>query len=196
VGESAQDPVDRQAPEPRPGPRQRREGPGVVIASLIGLLALLVSAYTAYIQRQQVRAEVWPYLFIAYQDLDHRLSVFNKGMGPALVHGVRLAVDGRPQRDWEHALRALGVEAGDFGHSTFSGAVLAPGETLPVIILPDGETYLRFRKAMDAHGSLDYCYCSTLDECWIFQDRTPPAKPVMHEVSECPRIPDAEAFID
>src|SRR5262245_29368999 len=33
-----------------------------VIATLIGLLAVCVSAYTAYMQRQQVRAAVWPIL--------------------------------------------------------------------------------------------------------------------------------------
>jgi hypothetical protein len=30
-----------------------------VIASFIGFLALAVSAYTAYVQRQQLRAQVW-----------------------------------------------------------------------------------------------------------------------------------------
>ncbi len=31
-----------------------------VIATLVGFLALCVSGYTAYMQRQQVRAAVWP----------------------------------------------------------------------------------------------------------------------------------------
>jgi len=33
-----------------------------VIATLVGFCALCVSAYTAYVQRQQVRAAVWPIL--------------------------------------------------------------------------------------------------------------------------------------
>jgi hypothetical protein len=33
-----------------------------VIATLVGLCALCVSAYTACVQRQQVRAAVWPIL--------------------------------------------------------------------------------------------------------------------------------------
>lgn len=195
-----QDPADQAKVEPvpasKPGHRQQWEGSGVAIASFVGLLALLVSAYTAYIQRQQVRAEVWPYLTIAYQDLDYRLSVFNKGVGPARVQGVRMTVDGKPQQDWKQAMAALGLEPVEYGHSTFSGTVLAPGETLPVLILPDQDAYARFRAAMNAHGLLDYCYCSTLDECWTFEDRSPPAKPLVREVSECTRIPDAEAFGD
>lgn len=168
----------------------------MVIASLIGLLALLVSGYTAYVQREQVRAEVWPYLALAHQDLDARLSVFNKGVGPARVQGVRLTVDGKPQQDWAHALAALGLQGTDYGHSTFSGTVLAPGETLAVLILPDVDAYARFHKAMNAHGLLDYCYCSTLDECWLFQDRPSPVKPVIREVAQCPRLSETEAFND
>src|SRR5947208_17061452 len=33
-----------------------------VIATLVGVCALCVSAYTAHVQRQQVRAAVWPIL--------------------------------------------------------------------------------------------------------------------------------------
>jgi len=33
-----------------------------VIATLVGFLALSISSYTAYMQRQQVRASVWPIL--------------------------------------------------------------------------------------------------------------------------------------
>ena len=33
-----------------------------IIAALIGAFALVVSGYTAYLQRTQVRAQVWPYL--------------------------------------------------------------------------------------------------------------------------------------
>ena len=42
--------------------RRDWDGLAAVIAAFVGLLALLVSGYTAYLQRQQVRAQVWPYL--------------------------------------------------------------------------------------------------------------------------------------
>ena len=35
---------------------------GAIIATLVGFCALCVSGYTAYMQRQQVRAAVWPIL--------------------------------------------------------------------------------------------------------------------------------------
>ena len=177
--------------------RERRwDTIGVIIASLVGLLALLVSGYTAWIQRQQVRAEVWPHVWMAYQDLEHRLTVFNKGVGPAIVHGVRLTVDGKAQPDWEHAFAALGMSMGDYGHSTLAGTVLSPGDALSVVILPDEASYQRFRKAMSAHALMDICYCSTLGDCWTLEDRHPPAKPSVAPVAQCPRLTAADAFRD
>jgi hypothetical protein len=40
---------------------------GAVIASCIGWLALVVSGYAAWIQRQQVRAQVWPNIVLGYE---------------------------------------------------------------------------------------------------------------------------------
>lgn len=176
--------------------RHRWDALGVIIASLVGLLALLVSGYTAWIQRQQVRAEVWPYLTVAYQDPGNKLTVFNKGVGPAIVRSVRVTVDGKPQPDWDRVLGALGLPAANYGLSTISGTVLSPGDALSVVVFPDESAYARFRKAMSAHGLMDICYCSTLDECWVFEDRRAPVNPVVRAVAQCERLPVAEAFRD
>src|SRR3569832_1502017 len=80
-----------------------------VIAALIGLLALCVSGYTAYLQRQQVRAQVWPYLEPGMSGNKRELIVFNKGVGPAIVEGVQVFVDGKPQHNWSEVFSALGL---------------------------------------------------------------------------------------
>lgn len=179
-----------------PAPRRGWDALGVIVASAIGLLALLVSGYTAYVQRQQVRAQVWPYATIAYQDQERRLSIFNKGVGPAMLQTVRVTVDGKPYRNWAAALSALGLPGVEHGHSTVSETVLSPGESLAVLIFEDPSDYARFRKAMDAHGRMDFCYCSTLEECWVFEDRRAPVKPVVRAVGQCPRQPATDAFTD
>src|SRR5689334_17738839 len=84
-------------------------GVSAVIAALIGLLALCVSGYTAYIQRQQVRAQVWPYLEPGISGSKRELLLFNKGVGPAIIEGVQVLVDGKPQRNWNAVFRALGL---------------------------------------------------------------------------------------
>lgn len=175
---------------------RRWDALGVIVASLIGLLALLVSGYTAWVQRQQVRAEVWPYLSLAYQDPLRRLTVFNKGMGPAIVRDVRVTVDGKPQRDWVHVFTALGLAGLDAEPSTLAGTVLSPGDVLSVQQFGRNEDYLRFRQAMDAHVLVDVCYCSTLGDCWRFEDRHRPDKPRVQPVDACPVPPAEEAFRD
>lgn len=177
------------------GPR-RWDTLGVVVASLIGLLALLVSGYTAYIQRQQVRAQVWPYLVVAYQDPAHRLTVFNKGVGPAIIRGVQVLVDGRPQRDWAGVFGALGLRPGGFGYSTLSGNVLSPGEMVPVLTFPDEATETRFRAAADKRMELRICFCSTLGECTAFVDGPSGGAPGERPAAECGAPRPADTFTD
>ena len=66
-----------------------------IVATFVGVLALGVSGYTAYIQRQQVRAQVWPYLEVGYSNVPTlRMTLVNKGAGPAIVKNVIIRVDG------------------------------------------------------------------------------------------------------
>ena len=50
-----------------------------IIATLVGLCALCVSAYTAYVQRQQVRAAVWPILEFDSSNAPIHFTLANKG---------------------------------------------------------------------------------------------------------------------
>ena len=71
-----------------------------VIATLVGFCALCVSAYTAYVQRQQVRAAVWPILeFDSSNAPDIHFTLANKGVGPAIIRHVIVMVDGQPVRN-------------------------------------------------------------------------------------------------
>lgn len=193
-------PQPERAPPPqrRPGRRHRWDAAGTVIASLVGLLALLVSGYTAYVERQQVRAEVWPYLYVAYQDPQRQLTVFNKGVGPAIVRSATVTVDGKPEPDWDHVFADLGLDRqrSGFQQSTLVGSVLSPGEALDLMILPDEPQYREFRKAMDAHVLLDICYCSSLGDCWKFEDSHHPRKPTVHETDTCAGPSSAGIFRD
>jgi hypothetical protein len=67
------------------------------VAPLIAVLAVAVSAYTAYLQRQQVRAQVWPVLeYGTGNEPELRLWLANKGVGPALIRHVMVTVDDKP----------------------------------------------------------------------------------------------------
>ena len=73
----------------------------------VGLLALCVSGYTAYLQRQQVRAQVWPYLEPGISGSKRDVMLFNKGVW-AGHHPQRedLLVDGKPQPNWNRPFLA------------------------------------------------------------------------------------------
>jgi hypothetical protein len=182
--------------------RPRWDAIGVVIASLVGLLALLVSGYTAYIQRQQVRAQVWPSLTRAYvnprstEDKPYSLTIFNKGVGPAIMHSVQVLVDGKSRATWEQVFDALGLPSATIEYTTLDGNVLSPGETLPALVFHDGPELSRFRQAMSTRGVMRICYCSTLDECWMLADHKLPRGLDVQPVAECPRLSAADTFRD
>ena len=67
-----------------------------VIATFVGFLALCVSGYTAYVQRQQVRAAVWPILeFDSSNAPDIHFTLANKRGRPG-DHTTRHAQGGWP----------------------------------------------------------------------------------------------------
>lgn len=149
-----------------------------IIATLVGVCALTVSGYTAYIQRQQVRAAVWPILeYNSSNEPEIRFNLDNKGVGPAIIRHVRVNVDGQPVRNWYEALqKLLGPGHHPFSESNMSGHVLSPGESMNILVPHDRDgSQLPFDKSnplwqeLDkdrARISVEICYCSTLDECW------------------------------
>jgi hypothetical protein len=171
-----------------------------IIAALIGLLALCVSGYTAYIQREQVRAQVWPDLIAGNDDNDLSLIVYSKGVGPAIVRNAQIWVDGKPQTDWTHALDALGMKHPiTFSQSTINPAVVSAGENVRIIKFEDKAVYRQFRAAAVArHMAIAICYCSTLGECWNYRDahlvgfKRGPLQ--VTSVGRCPRLPPSEVF--
>ena len=152
-----------------------------VIATLVGFCALCVSAYTAHVQRQQVRAAVWPILeFDSSNAPDIHFTLANKGVGPAIIRNVIVKVDGQPVRNWKEALeRILGPGEHLGSESDMSGHVLAAGESMTVYTPHDPENNpLNFDKSNPlwvklnkdrGRVTVEICYCSTLGECWTLR---------------------------
>jgi hypothetical protein len=151
-----------------------------VIATLVGLCALCVSAYTAYVQRQQVRAAVWPILEFDSSNAPIHFILANKGVGPAIIRHVSVKVDGQPVRNWKEALeRILGPGEHLGSESDMSGRVFAAGESMTVFTPRDSENNpLNFDKSNPLwvkmntdrlRVTVEICYCSTLGECWTLR---------------------------
>jgi hypothetical protein len=167
-----------------------------IIAASIGLLALCVSGYTAYIQRQQVRAQVWPYLLWASSDTSSQYLWVNKGVGPAQVKSMQVLVDGKPQHDWKTVMRSLQIDPQNYGQSTFNGNVMSAGETLEWLKFKDHSDFQVFRNAATRMKlGFRVCYCSTLGDCWMV-DTTQGNGNSRLPVGTCPAVPESAQFDD
>ena len=151
-----------------------------VIATFVGFLALCVSGYTAYMQRQQVRAAVWPILEFDSGNGPIHFILANKGVGPAIIKHVILKVDDQPVKNWAEVLEKIlgpGYHPGE--ESDMSSRVFSAGESMKVFTPhDDARNPIPFDRSNPLWAKLDtgrsrvtveICYCSTLGECWTLR---------------------------
>jgi hypothetical protein len=175
-----------------------------VIATLVGLCALCVSGYTAYMQRQQVRAAVWPILEFDSGNAPIHFTLANKGVGPAIIRHVIVKVDDQPVKNWADVLQKIlgpGYHPGE--ESDMSGRVFAAGESMNVFTPHDPENNpLNFDKSNPLWVKLnkdrervmvEICYCSTLGECWTLRAGGVTSASTTTETRRCPS-PSAASF--
>ena len=176
-----------------------------VIATLVGLCALCVSGYTAYMQRQQVRAAVWPILeFDTSNQPDIHFTLANKGVGPAIIRHVIVKVDGQPVINWREALeKLLGPGEHHLSESDMHSHVLSAGESMTILTPRDSENnplnfdrsnplWVKMNEAR-ARVAVEICYCSTLGECWTLRAGGVTSASTTTETRRCPS-PSATSF--
>jgi len=177
-----------------------------VIATFVGLCALCVSGYTAYMQRQQVRAAVWPILqFDSSNAPDIHFTLANKGVGPAIIRHVKVKVDGHPMKNWYEVLdRLVGSGQHPGSESDMSGRVFAAGETTtvftpfdpaagkPLAFDKSNPLWVKMNKDRD-RVTVEICYSSTLGECWILRAGGSTSASTTTETRRCPS-PSAISF--
>lgn len=177
------------APDAEQSARRRRDWNGVsaVIAALIGLLALLVSGYTAWLQHQQVRAQVWPYIESGLSQSGRYVLLANKGVGPARIETVQMFVDGKPLPDWNSILAALGLKFDPLPpYSTVGGIVIPAGSLVQQLVIRDEAQFRQF-DPLYPRIDIAVCYCSTLDDCWQLDERETDTLKQRRPVTSCPR---------
>lgn len=170
-------------------------------AGLVALSALGVSAYQAYLSREQQRMSAWPYVSLDRSNAEgSQFFVRNVGLGPALVRAVEVTVDGRLVRTWNGVVRAaVGRDTG-LAYNTVSTS-LGPGS----VVLP-GAAVETFRlagppavpEAVHAAANRDrivrrVCYCSLYGECWWASSRVREPMPVSSCAADTARAFDDAA---
>src|SRR5215467_548538 len=171
------------------------------IATFIALVAVGVAGYTAYMQRQQVRAAVWPILeFDSSNGPDIHFTLANKGVGPAIIRHVIVKVDDQPVKNWNALLdKLIGQGTHRFSESDMNGHVLAPNESMTVFTPHDPEgkpltdrsnpLWMEMNKDR-GRISVEICYASTLGDCWTLRVSGLSAGTTT-DTSRCPKQSDA-----
>lgn len=166
------------------------------ILALAGLFTGAVALYAALVESEAVRkqsaAAVWPYVqLLTWDSLDtgeevFRLSMTNAGVGPARIETMRLRLKGEAAVTWDEALPAL-VEGPPprFGRMSVVGRVMRPGESVDMMSTSDPRLVRALHDiVVQGEGSLEYCYCSIFDDCWLADIRSEIAQPTA--IDECP----------
>ena len=176
-----------------------------IIATLVGFFALCIGGYTAYMQRQQVRAAVWPILeFDSSNGPDIHFTVANKGVGPAIIRHVVVKIDGQPVQNWREVLdKFVGQGQHRYSESDITGHVFAANESMDVFTPHDDDgkplndrskpLWVEMNKDR-ARVLVEICYSSTLGECWILRATGGGSTPsTTTPVRQCPS-PSAISF--
>lgn len=144
----------------------------------VGAVALYAALNESQAVRQQTAAAVWPYVQVMINDTDDgtdayfALAVENVGVGPARMRGMQLSFGDEAVLSWDAAaLELLGesMRVGvDFGRSSVSNRVIAPGESVVAFHTSDVRLARAMQTAVQSGDvRLDYCFCSIFDQCWL-----------------------------
>lgn len=147
-----------------------------VLALAVSVFALAIGTWQTRLMQSQARAS-WPYLSIGYTytsgvDADAFLwTIDNNGVGPALVQSVSMRLDGKPMRNWNEVLVALGSkQRANMATTSFAGSVIPPSTnretTISAIRANDHDVAALFKGAIQRFR-MDICYCSVYDDCWV-----------------------------
>ncbi len=171
------------------------------ILSVVGVFIAVVALYAALTEsdavRQQTSAAVWPFVQISTADFDagdragFTLSATNAGVGPALVHSMRVVIDGEPMRDWAHVVVHLGGTLDDqFERISISNRVLGPNQKVDLVSTMNPALARGFHAVVaNPENSVSLCYCSIFDDCWLVDSRHQALRP--EPVNDCPDFGEA-----
>lgn len=143
-------------------------------AIFISTATLFVYIYQARIMQKQQQTSVWPYVEWLYSNAENQfvITVENKGIGPAIIKGLTMKLDGEVIGS-NSALfkKLLGTSDFEFINSTVARRVISAGEKVEMVHVYDSamahaiDSLLLWNNS--AHTfALEICYCSVYDDCW------------------------------
>lgn len=153
------------------------------VLALVGIFLGSVALYAALNEsdavRKQLQASVWPHVEITrfYNGVGgaERVDyiVTNSGIGPARIVSVKVRFDGVEQQSWREIVRRL-TERSEVGISNddIAATVIPAGRQVVMMSVTEEfgglEATRGLRDAYDQQRlTIEICYCSVFDECWV-----------------------------
>lgn len=144
-----------------------------ILALLLSIIAILISALEVSTARSSAKAAVWPHLnvFIRDDSSGFFINIENKGVGPALVENLEFSLDGKLITDMETAIiDTVGLENEfEYDRSMYTDVnnrVLGAGENQQLFAIPLTPFSRKLIEHWPTKVDVQACYCSIQDDCW------------------------------
>jgi len=142
-----------------------------VLAVLISLFTLVVYVYQSSLMKQQQKISVWPYLSFgpSWGEDYLRITLTNKGIGPAIIQRVHLLVDGRPLAGLQEIMDLLpdSLRSSYNYSSVWPGQVVMVGESLDLLLVEEAGPVRWLLDLLNSDRiTYEICYESVYGETW------------------------------
>lgn len=140
-----------------------------ISALIISVFTACIYIYQATIMSKQHQDSVWPYVYSGIslnEEQGLTISLYNKGIGPALVQSVIISQKDKTFNSWSELLEYLKLKGIRFSCS--GTAVLAASETQQIFQVADFEEASKLYKKLNAMD-IKIIYCSIHEECWSLE---------------------------
>ncbi|GAB2490408.1 hypothetical protein [Algoriphagus taiwanensis] len=142
------------------------------LAVLISFLTLFVYLYQSSLMKTQQMMSVWPHVtFGPTWSSDYlALNLINKGVGPALVKGVKVQINEKEVEGIQNLMDYVPDSLqSEFNYSSlFPGQVIMVGENIQLFQTSSPKTIGYFLQLLrEGKIRIEVCYCSIYEDCWV-----------------------------
>ena len=168
-------------------------GLGVLLISVVSLVVAVSANRT---QERMLAASVWPSLMYGTSNISSEgepqiaLDLLNRGIGPARIRWAEVSHRDRPLRNLRELLKECCGHTGEVDSFTsgLQRRVLGADEWIQIVRVPREGLPDPLWEKLDAARHdirLRACFCSVLDDCWLFDSTRDDAEPA----AQCPAAP-------
>lgn len=152
----------------------------ILLVSVSSLIIAVVHSRTlermADANAKLVEANSWPFLsYYTSNGSSISMSIVNDGVGPAKIEAIEVRWAGKSYDNAVDFLRACCTfipKTADIQYEFIAGRVLRAGQLINILTLPhtradDAAWNVLNRTRVSRRLSVNVCFCSVFDQCWI-----------------------------